>query len=286
MSRSSRSDLILSWGLRASATLAGAVLLLIVAILIFGSVLAWQAIKPSQWFTDPDWYPQNRFYRLTPMIAGSLAVTALAVAAATPLGLLSAIFCRFYAPARLATAYRHLIGLLSGIPSVVYGLWGLLVLAPFIARFQPPGLSLLAGAVVLTLMVLPTIALTADAALAAVPRESLQGAAALGLTRWTTVRRVAIPAARSGIFSGIILAVGRAMGETIAVIMVCGNMDQFPKSLFDPILTLTANIGITMSYAMGIHRSALFLSGLFLVGIVAVLVLAAAAAARRGHVRA
>ncbi len=206
------------------------------------------------------------------MLWGTLAAAGIAVALATPLALLSAVFCRFYAPPTIARFYRRMIQLLAGIPSVVYGLWGLTALVPLIQHFRPPGTSLLAGAAVLTLMILPTIALLADAALANVPGDHLRAAAAAGLSRPGTIRGVVFPAARAGIFTGILLGTGRAIGETMAVLMVCGNIVQTPTSLFDPIRTLTANIALEMAYAMGDHRSALFVSGLALMAIVIALV--------------
>lgn len=190
---------------------------------------------------------------------------------ATPIGILSAIFLQFYAPAIVAGLYRRLIELLAGIPSVVYGFWGLVVLVPLIGKVHPPGPSLLAGIAILTVMILPTIALVADASLAKVPVSYIQGAAALGLSRWATIRKVVLPAAKSGL-TGLILETGRAIGETMAILMVCGNVVQTPKSLFDPIRTLTANIALEMAYATGNHRSALFVSGLVLMGLIALLV--------------
>ncbi|MCP4453849.1 MAG: ABC transporter permease subunit, partial [Planctomycetes bacterium] len=165
--------------------------------------------------------------------------------------------------------------LLSGIPSVVFGFWGLMVLVPLIASFHPPGPSLMAGVLILTLMILPTIALVADTSLANVPREYLQGAAALGLRRWAIIRHVVLPTAKSGLFTGILLQTGRAIGETMAILMVAGNVVQTPTSIFDPIRTLTANIALEMAYAVGDHRSALFLSGLLLLTMVMGLILLA-----------
>jgi phosphate transport system permease protein len=197
---------------------------------------------------------------------------------------LSAIFSRFYAPEHLRTAYRRLVELLAGIPSVVYGFWGLVVLVPLIGRLQPPGPSLLAGVIILAIMVLPTIALMADAAIENVPEPYLRAAAALGLSRWGTIRGVVLPAARSGLFTGVILETGRAIGETMAILMVCGNVVQTPDSLFDPIRTLTANIALEMAYAVGDHRAALFVTGLVLMAMIVALVIAAELTARRAEV--
>ena len=147
---------------------------------------------------------------------------------------------------------------------MVFGFWGLTTLVPLVNQLHPPGASLLAGILVLTLMILPTIALTTYAAFIAVPDEYIRSAAALGLSGWSMIRGVALPAARTGIVAGIVLAAGRALGETMAVLMVAGNVVQHADSLFDPIRTLAANIALEMAYAMGDHRAVLFVSGLML----------------------
>ncbi|MCO6455929.1 MAG: phosphate ABC transporter permease subunit PstC [Pirellulaceae bacterium] len=275
----SRRDLLLVWLLRSCAVLAGAMVLLIAAFLVLESLPALRVVGLGRFLTDASWHPaaaaDEGQFNLLPMLAGTLLATAGAVTVATPLGICSALFCHFYAPPRLARAYRRLIELMAGIPSVVYGLWGLTVLVPMIARWQPPGASLLAAVVVLSIMVLPTIALVADAAVENVPREYLRAAAALGLSRWGTIRGVVLPSARSGLLTGVVLETGRAIGETMAVLMVCGNVVQLPRSVFDPVRTLTANIALEMAYALGDHRSALFVSGLLLLAMIVVLVGAA-----------
>lgn len=280
MSRS-RGDVALLWLLRACASAAAVILLLIVAFLVLESVPALRRIGLARFFADASWHPSAGLFNLGPMLVGTLLVSAGAVALAAPLGVASAVFCRHYAPPRLAALYRRQVELLAGIPSVVYGLWGLVVLVPLIARFRPPGPSVLAGALVLAVMILPTIALTAEAALAAVPEEHVRVSAALALSRGATVWGVLVPAARSGIFTGVLLGVGRAIGETMAVLMVCGNAVRTPASVFDPVRTLTANIALEMAYATRDHRSALFVSGLLLLSVVALLVLAGEALARR-----
>jgi len=208
------------------------------------------------------------------MLWGTLFAMVGSVLIATPLGILSAIFMNYYAPPKIAQSYRMVLGLLAGIPSVVYGFWGLVVLVPLIGRLEPPGPSLLAGILILSIMILPTIALVADSSLANVPGEYITSAASLGLSRWTTIRRVILPSAKSGLFTGTILETGRAIGETMAVLMVCGNVVQIPKSLFQPVRTLTANIALEMAYALGDHRSALFVSGLMLMAIIVFLIIA------------
>lgn len=284
MSRS-RTDRALVAGLRVAAAISAALVGLIAAFLVLESLPALRAVGFSRFFTDASWNPTEGLYNLAPMLWGTLFATAGAMLLATPLGILSAIFCHDYAPPRLAGLFRRLIELLAGIPSVVYGLWGLTVLVPMIAAIRPPGPSLLAGIAVLTIMILPTIALSADAALAGVPADYRRAAAALGLSRGATLRRVVLPAARSGLFTGVLLGMGRALGETLAVLMVCGNVIRTPDGLFAPVRTLTANIALEMAYAVGTHRSALFVGGLVLLALV-VLLSSAAEWIGRGRVHA
>lgn len=259
--------------------MAGAVLLLILGFVALESWPALQGIGLTRFFSDGAWHPagaaQTGRYDLSPMLIGTLYAVLGAMLLATPLGVLSAVFCHYYAPPALARGYRRLIELLAGIPSVVYGFWGLVVLVPLIRAWHPPGPSLLAGMLILALMILPTIALLTDAALASLPAAYLRGAAALGLSRWSTTCRVALPAARSGLFTAVCLASGRALGETMAVLMVCGNVVRVPDSVFDPIRTLTANIALEMAYAQEAHRAALFVSGAVLLALIALLAFAA-----------
>jgi len=186
----------------------------------------------------------------------------------TVLSLLSAIFCCFYAPSWAASIYTRIIELIAGIPSVVLGLWGLTGLVPLIAGLRSPGPSAAAAILILTLMVLPTITLLAVVSLRSVPSALLLGAQALGMSRWSMIVKVAVPAARRGLLSGIVLGSARALGETMAVLMVAGNIVQIPGSIFDPVRTLAANIVLEIPYAEGVHRSALFVSGLFLILII------------------
>jgi phosphate transport system permease protein len=275
------SDRLLVWVLRACAALSGAIVVLIVVFLVAESLPVLRHVGLARFFTDSAWHPDERqppserLYNLTPMLWGTLFAMTGAVLVATPLGILSAVFCHYYAPRFVAGWYRRMIELLAGIPSVVYGFWGLVNLVPLINRVHPPGQSLLAGIIILTIMILPTIALMADAALANVPPQLLRGAAALGLPRWAIIRGVVFPSAKSGLFTGVILETGRAIGETMAVLMVTGNVVQTPTSVFDPIRTLTANIALEMSFALGDHRSALFVSGLILMMLIVVLAVAA-----------
>ena len=273
------SDRLLIAGLRGCAALSAGIVLVIAAFVLLESLPALRTVGLTRFFTDPSWHPAGgevagRF-NLVPMLVGSVLATGGAVLLATPLGLASALFCRFYAPAAVGLLYRRLIELLAGIPSVVYGFWGLVVLTPAIRAWQPPGQSLLAAILILAVMILPTIALLAEAGLRAVPRPYLDGAAALGLSRWATIRGVALPAARGAIVTAVVLATGRAFGETMAVLMVSGNVVRMPASVFDPVRVLTANIALELGYALGLHRAALFVTGLVLMAVALSLVLVA-----------
>ena len=276
MSRGSGVDRVLVWILRGFAAIAGAIVLLIAFFMVAEALPVLRRIGIRPFFTDASWHPAAGLFNLTPMLWGTLFAMTGSVLLATPMGILSAVFCHYYAPPTIGHLYRRLVGLLAGIPSVVYGFWGLVVVVPLIRQFgKPPGLSLLAGILILTIMILPTIALMADAALANIPIAYLRGAAALGMSRWGTIWRVVFPAARSGLYTGVILETGRAIGETMAVLMVCGNVVQFPVSIFTPMRTLTANIALEMAYATGDHRAALFVSGLCLLAMIVALVAAA-----------
>lgn len=268
----SKGDSLLSGTVRLLALTAGGLLLLVVAFLLHESLPALQHIGLARFFSDPDWHPTDDSYRLTSMVWGTLLVTAGAVLLASPLGILSSLFCHFYAPPLLSRWYRRMVELLAGIPSVVFGFWGLVVLVPIIGRWHPPGPSLLAGILILTLMIMPTIMLVAHASIAHVPIAYIHSASALGFSRSSLICRVILPTTKVGLFTGILLGLARALGETMAVLMVCGNVVHTPSHLFDPIRTLTANIALEMSYALGHHRAALFVSGLLLMGLVVLFV--------------
>ena len=250
-------------------------MVLILGFLLREALPILQAVGIKAFLTDKTWNPSQQSYNLVPMIWGTVFTATGAVLLATPLGIISALFCQYYAPKAIASGYRRLIELLAGIPSVVYGFWGLVVLVPLINQLHPPGTSLLAGILILTLMILPTIALVADATFAEVPQEYLLGAAAMGLSSWGTIWQIVLPASKSGLFTGVILEVGRAIGETMAVLMVCGNVVQTPDSIFAPVRTLTANIALEMAYALDNHRSALFVNGLLLLSVIILLAIAA-----------
>ncbi|MCL2319797.1 MAG: phosphate ABC transporter permease subunit PstC [Treponema sp.] len=218
------------------------------------------------------WAPSRGEFGIFPMIIGSVSVTLGAAILGVPVGISCSIFLAEFAPVRLRNIFRPAIQLLAGIPSVVYGFWGLLFIVPFIRdRLGGPGLSILAGSIILAIMILPTIISISEVSLLALPRYYKDGALALGLNHWQAIRSVLLPAARSGIVAAVILGVGRAIGETMAVIMVLGNAVALPSSILDPVRTLTTNIGIEMGYAAGEHQEALFATGVMLFVIIMIL---------------
>lgn len=274
MSRS-RSDRILRTCLGFLAFLSGSVVLLIAVFLVAGAMPALRDGVLPRLFLDEHWQPgseRDPQYALLPMLAASILVTALSILIAAPLGIAGAVFHQFYLPHRLAVWNERALELLAGVPSVVFGLWGLTVLLPMINRLHPPGQSLLAAGIVLALMILPTVALTSQSALRAVPQTQHLAAAGLGLGRVATVWHIALPAARRGILGGVLLAIARAVGETMAVVMVCGNIAKFPQSIFDPVRPVTATIALEMGYATSSHKALLFTAGLVLVLLTAALV--------------
>lgn len=211
------------------------------------------------------WKPTSDLYGIFPMLVGSVYVTAGALVVGVPAGVLTAVYLSQFASGRLSTLLKGGIDLLAGIPSVVYGFFGLMVLVPFIrTEMAGRGLSLLAASVLLGIMILPTVVTVSKNALDAVPESYYQGAVAVGASHERAVFTVVVPAAASGILASVVLGVGRAMGETMAVVMVAGNQPQVPGSVFDGVRTLTANIVLEMGYAADLHRGALIATGVVL----------------------
>ncbi len=228
------------------------------------------------------WAPTRGHFGILAMIISSVFVTLGALVIGVPLGLACAITLAEFAPERVKTLLKPTLELLAGIPSVVYGFLGVVWLVPLIRNYLGgPGLSLLAAAVILGLMILPTVISISIDALTAVPELYREGSLALGATMWQTVRRVVLPAASSGIITAVILGMGRAIGETMAVIMVAGNALSIPHSILDPVRTLTSNIALELGYASGRHREALFATGIVLFVIIMILNLSATLVARR-----
>ena len=248
-------------------------ILLVITIFIFGEGTPLMFKYGLEKFLfSLDWFPLEKSYGLLPMIIGSLMVTGGALAIGVPFGLACAVALTEFSSKRLRRFLKPIIELLAGIPSVVYGFIGVVILIPFIRdRLGGPGFSVLASSIILGIMILPTIISISIDSLEAVPRTYREGSIALGATRWQTTRMVMFPAAKSGIIASIILGMGRAIGETMAVIMVAGNAATIPRSLLDPVRTLTSNIALELGYAAGEHRQALFATGVILFIIIMIL---------------
>ena len=247
--------------------------LLLIALFIFREGLPFMLkIGLRDFLFSPVWNPAVGQFGIAAMIVASLGVTLGAMLIGVPLGIAGAIFMNEFLPVPVTRVIKPAIELLAGIPSVVFGFLGVMVLAPLIrAHLGGPGLSFLAAAVILGIMILPTIISISTDALGAVPNAYREGALALGATRWQSVYRVTIKAARSGILASIILGMGRALGETMAVIMVAGNTVKIPQAITDPVRTLTANIALEMSNATGLAREALFATGVVLFVVIMIL---------------
>ncbi|MBP7343167.1 MAG: phosphate ABC transporter permease subunit PstC [Clostridia bacterium] len=239
---------------------------LLICIFLFANGLpAMAEIGFLEFLLGREWRPGNDIYGIFPMIIGSLYVTAGALAIGVPIGVLTAVFMARFCPAKLYKIIKPVINLLAGIPSVVYGFFGLMVIVPFIRNtFKVSGTSMLAASVVLGIMILPTIIGMSEAAIRAVPDSYYEGSLALGASHERSVFYSMLPAAKSGILSSIILGMGRAVGETMAVVMVAGNQAVMPSGLLKGLRTLTANIVMEMGYAADLHREALIATAVVL----------------------
>lgn len=258
-----------------------AILALIILFIFIEGLPALTQVGLWQFVTGTRWSPGKNALGILPMIVGSFFVTAGALLIGLPLGLGCAIYLSEFAAKKTAAVLKPTIELLAGIPSVVFGFIGLTLIVPLIRDYLGgPGFSILASALVLGIMILPTMVSVSYDALRAVPRAYREGMLALGATDWQSVKMVVLPAARPGILAAAILAMGRAVGETMAVIMVAGNSTIIPTSLLDPVRTMTSNIALEMSYASGLHRQALFATGVVLFIIIGILNLTARAVVR------
>ena len=249
---------------------------LICVFLFANGIPAMKEIGFGKFLTGEIWKPNNDIYGILPMIVGSLYVTAGAIVFGVPIGILTAVFMAFYCPKQIYKPLKTATELLAGIPSVVYGFFGLVVLVPLIRnigrslkemgilRSAGNGSSILTASLLLGMMILPTIIGLTESSLRAVPSQYYEGAVALGATHERASFKVVLPAAKSGVVAAIVLGVGRAIGETMAVIMVAGNQARMPAGIFKGVRTLTANIVIEMGYAAGLHREALIATGVVL----------------------
>ena len=247
-----------------------AAVVLICLFLFANGIPAMKEIGLLNFLTGAKWKPGNDIYGILPMILGSIYITAGAVVIGVPVGLLTAIFMAFYCPKKLYGLLKPCTELLAGIPSIVYGFFGMVVIVPCIRTVAAlfgadiSGSSILAASVLLGIMILPTVIGVSEAALRAVPSAYYEGAVAMGARHERAIFTVMLPAAKSGVLAGVVLGIGRAIGETMAVIMVAGNQTKMPESLFKGVRTMTANIVIEMGYATDLHREALIATAVVL----------------------
>ena len=242
-----------------------AAVILICVFLFANGIPAIGKIGVFDFLLGTKWHPENDVYGILPMILGSIYVTAGALIIGVPIGLLTSIFMARFCPKRIYKPIKAGIDLMAGIPSVVYGFFGLVVIVPFVRdNFGGRGFSVLTASILLGLMILPTIISVAESSLRAVPQSYYEGALALGASHERSVFFTVVPAAKSGILAGIVLGIGRAIGETMAVMMVAGNQAVIPKSLTDGVRTLTTNIVMEMGYSADLHREALIATAVVL----------------------
>ncbi len=228
------------------------------------------------------WKPGNDIYGIFPMIIGSIYVTAGAVIIGVPLGILCAVFMARFCPAKLYKILKPAVSLLAGIPSIVYGFFGLVVIVPIVQDlFNVGGKGIFTASILLGIMILPTVIGVSESAIRAVPNSYYEGSLALGATHERSVFFTLLPAAKQGILAGVILGVGRAIGETMAVIMVAGNQATMPENIFSGVRTLTANIVMEMGYATDLHREALLGTGVVLFVFILIINLSFSALKRR-----
>ena len=257
---------------------------LICIFLFANGVPAIHKIGIPEFLFGQTWKPSNNLYGIFPMIIGSIYVTAGAVIIGVPMGILCAIFLARFCPEKLYKIVKPAVSLLAGIPSIVYGFFGLVVIVPIMQDLTGTnGKGILTASILLGIMILPTVIGVSESAIRAVPNSYYEGSLALGATHERSVFFAVLPAAKQGILAGVILGVGRAIGETMAVIMVAGNNAVMPKSIFSGVRTLTANIVMEMGYATDLHREALLGTGVVLFVFILIINLSFSALKRRNH---
>ena len=246
----------------AAAALFSVLAVVVISLFLFASAFPTiLEIGPLNFLFGKIWKPSNDIYGIFPMIVGSVYVTGISILIGVPLGLFTALYMTYFAPQRLYRVMKPAVELLAGIPSIVYGFFGRMVLVPLFRSIFGSGKSILTASVLLSFMILPTIITVSESSLRALDNSLLEGALALGDTKEKAVFRVMVPAASSGILSSVILGVGRSIGETMAVVMVAGNQPRIPGSVLDGVRTMTANIVLEMGYATDLHREALIATG-------------------------
>lgn len=249
-----------------AAAIVSVVAVALICIFMFiNGIPAMKEIGIWKFLSGTKWKPSNDLYGIFPMILGSIYVTAGALIIGVPVGIFMSIFMARFCPEKLYKILKPIVNLLAGIPSIVYGFFGLVVLVPFIREhFKGNGNSILTASILLGIMILPTIIGVSESAIRAVENSYYEGALALGATHERSVFTVIVPAAKSGIMAAVILGIGRAIGETMAVMLVVGNQARVPSTIFKGVRTLTTNIVLEMGYATGLHREALIATGVVL----------------------
>lgn len=260
---------------------------LICVFLFANGVPAIAEIGIFKFLLGTEWRPSNDIYGILPMILGSVYVTAGAIILGVPVALLTSVFMAKFCPKRIYPFFRSAINLMAGVPSIVYGFFGLVVIVPALRNIfekaQISGSSMLAASILLAIMILPTIVGVTETAIRSVPDNYYEGSLALGATHERSVYFVIFPAAKSGIVAGIVLGIGRAIGETMAVIMIAGNQPRMPKGILEGVRTMTANIVMEMGYAAELHREALIATGVVLFIFILLINLAVTALNRRAN---
>lgn len=268
---------------------------LICVFLFINGVPAMKEIGFVKFLTGTVWRPNNDIYGIFPMIMGSIYVTAGAILIGVPIGILTSVFMAKYCPKQIYPVLKGATELLAGIPSVIYGFFGLVVMVPAIREFGKTlrqagilhkggdGNSILTASLLLGMMILPTIIGVTEFNIRAVPSQYYEGSLALGATHEQSIFKVVLPAAKSGVIAGVVLGIGRAIGETMAVIMIAGNQARLPESIFEGVRTMTANIVLEMGYASGLHREALIATGVVLFVFILIINFSVALLNRRGE---
>ena len=273
-----------------AAACASIIAVALICIFLFNSGLpAMKEIGLADFLFGTEWRPGNNMFGIFPMIVGSIYVTAGAIIIGVPIGLFMAVYLAMYCPAKVYKVLKPAVDLLAGIPSIVYGFFGMVVIVPSVRWFfnevidlNGKGDSILTASIVLGIMILPTIIGAAEPAIRAVPKMYYEGALALGADHERSTFAVVFPAAQSGILASVILGIGRAIGETMAVVMIAGNQPRMPQSILKGVRTMTANIVMEMGYATDLHREALIATGVVLFVFILIINLSFSALKRKG----
>lgn len=271
MSRST-TDRIFIFAIRCFAGLNA---LVVGLILVFMAKESWPVLQHyglSAFFSTSSWNPLEQSFGIGPLLVTSILLALGSLVIGFPLGLLYGIFVHFYAPPKLQVLLIRQAEIISSIPSVVFGLWGLVVLVPQILTLHPPGTSLIAGILILSVMTWPIVALNFISAFRHFPQDQILASHSLSLSKSRLIRQIILPSQTRVFYSTILMQFTRSLGETMAVLMVCGNVVQWPTSLFDSVRPVTSNMALEMAYAQGLHRSSLFVSGLILLILVFALI--------------